>query len=73
MLRSDIPQAATGDKVGIGMRLNGQLIVRSLCPYVVRLCLCLASGGQRALLLMFGDVIRGGEQEPRALIVATPA
>ena len=33
MQRKDVPSAVTEDKVGIGLRLNGQLLV-SVCPFL---------------------------------------
>jgi hypothetical protein len=43
MQRKDVPSAATEDKVGIGLRLNGQLLV-SVCP-------CLQARRQRRRFL----------------------
>ena len=48
MQRSDVPSAATGDQVGIGMRLNGTL--------TVSVCLCACVPVEVALVAKLGVV-----------------
>lgn len=64
MLRSDVPVAATGGNVGIGMRLNGQLIVRELCCFVACLSIFLSSVRRLCFLTSGGGPTTRNVVEP---------